>query len=237
MAGDWLKLRTRLHEEPAVIRMASITGLDVFSIVGRLAAFWGWAGEHTVTGELRCVTLDVINARVAHEKFAEAMQAVGWLEIVDENTIRVPKWKEYNSKSSKERALSASRSSRYRAKKSRAHRDGDRDASVTNHASREEKRREEKSIKTNTGDKPRFVAPTVEEVAQYCRERGNSVDPESFVDFYTAKDWKIGKNTMKNWQAAVRTWEKNRSPAPAAPKSRVPTEEDLANWNPHAPLS
>ena len=55
----------------------------------------------------------------------------------------------------------------------------------------------------------RFVPPTVEEVATYCRERNNAVDAENFVDFYTAKGWKIGKDTMKDWKAAVRTWERN----------------------------
>lgn len=56
-----------------------------------------------------------------------------------------------------------------------------------------------------------FVPPTVEEVAAYCRERGNTVDPETFVDFYTGKGWMVGKNKMADWKAAVRTWERNRS--------------------------
>lgn len=56
----------------------------------------------------------------------------------------------------------------------------------------------------------RFTPPTVEEVRAYCRERGNSVNPETFVDFYMGKGWMVGKNKMKDWKAAVRTWEKNR---------------------------
>jgi hypothetical protein len=56
----------------------------------------------------------------------------------------------------------------------------------------------------------RFTPPTVEEVRAYCRERGNSVNPETFVDFYLGKGWMVGKNKMKDWKAAVRTWEKNR---------------------------
>lgn len=55
----------------------------------------------------------------------------------------------------------------------------------------------------------RFTPPTVDEVATYCRERGNSVDPQRFVDYYTANGWRVGKNPMKDWKAAVRTWEKN----------------------------
>ena len=67
------------------------------------------------------------------------------------------------------------------------------------------------SIGKDSNTASRFVPPTVEEVAAYCKERGNNVDPEQFVDFYSSKGWMIGKNKMKDWKAAVRTWEKDRS--------------------------
>lgn len=62
----------------------------------------------------------------------------------------------------------------------------------------------------------RFVPPTVEEVRAYCIERNNRVSPEAFVDFYSSKGWMVGKNKMKDWKAAIRTWEKgeNRQPTP-----------------------
>lgn len=53
--------------------------------------------------------------------------------------------------------------------------------------------------------------PTIEEVRAYCQERNNGVDPQKWHDFYTAKDWMIGKNKMKDWKAAVRTWEKEKN--------------------------
>jgi hypothetical protein len=53
----------------------------------------------------------------------------------------------------------------------------------------------------------RFVAPTVEEVDAYCRERGNEIKAQKFVDHYAAIGWMIGKTKMKDWKAAVRTWE------------------------------
>lgn len=53
----------------------------------------------------------------------------------------------------------------------------------------------------------RFTPPTVEQVTEYCQKSDiTSVDVQRFVDFYTSKDWMIGKNRMKNWQAAVRNW-------------------------------
>lgn len=56
----------------------------------------------------------------------------------------------------------------------------------------------------------RFVPPTPEEVNAYCQERHNGIDGSEFCDFYTSKGWKVGKNTMKDWKAAVRTWECSR---------------------------
>lgn len=57
----------------------------------------------------------------------------------------------------------------------------------------------------------RFEPPTFAEVAAYCTERKNAIDPQAFVDFYTSKGWKVGNQAMKDWQAAVRTWERNNN--------------------------
>ena len=54
----------------------------------------------------------------------------------------------------------------------------------------------------------RFCPPYVEDVRAYCLDRGNTVDADAFVDFYASKGWRIGQNPMKDWRAAVRTWEK-----------------------------
>ena len=60
---------------------------------------------------------------------------------------------------------------------------------------------------------PRFSPPSVQEVARYCRERGNGVDAQAFVDFYSSKGWRVGSSPMKDWKAAVRTWEKREGGA------------------------
>ncbi len=60
----------------------------------------------------------------------------------------------------------------------------------------------------DSSDRKRFTAPTKEEVMAYCKERNNRVDPERFIDYYTANGWRVGKNPMKDWKAAVRTWER-----------------------------
>lgn len=81
-------------------------------------------------------------------------------------------------------------------------------------ANKEKKRKylKKKEISPN-GDKKKnlgnfFTPPEIEEVSEYCKIRKNGIDPEKFIDFYTSKGWMIGKNKMKDWRAAVRTWEK-----------------------------
>lgn len=64
----------------------------------------------------------------------------------------------------------------------------------------------------------RFVPPTLEEVQAYCYERNNDVDAERFIDYYTSNGWLVGKNKMKDWKAAVRTWERNGYSDKQAPK-------------------
>lgn len=65
----------------------------------------------------------------------------------------------------------------------------------------------------------RFVPPTVEQVKAYCAERKNSVDAERFVNYYDSNGWKVGKNPMKDWKAAIRTWERSGFNTPQKAKS------------------
>lgn len=60
------------------------------------------------------------------------------------------------------------------------------------------------------GKRERFVPPSVEEVAAYCLERKNGIDAEEFTSFYSSKGWRVGRSPMKDWRAAVVTWEKKR---------------------------
>lgn len=82
------------------------------------------------------------------------------------------------------------------------------------------------------GERPpvkRFVKPTADEVRAYCAERGNRVDAQAFVDFYAAKGWKVGSSPMKDWKAAVRTWEKRDAERKQAATSRPNRQRDLCS--------
>ena len=58
------------------------------------------------------------------------------------------------------------------------------------------------------------IPPSLGEVRDYCLERKNGIDPEKWFDHYASNGWKVGKNPMKDWQAAVRTWERSEYRAP-----------------------
>jgi len=73
-------------------------------------------------------------------------------------------------------------------------------------------------------EKGKKSPPTLDEVKAYCQERKNQVDPEQWFDFYTAKNWYIGKNKMKDWKAAVRTWERSRDGSRGTPSGQSPVE-------------
>jgi hypothetical protein len=65
---------------------------------------------------------------------------------------------------------------------------------------------EEKGNRDKPPTRHRFTPPTVGEVKQYCRDNGYRLDPERFVDHYESNGWMVGRNKMKDWKAAVRSW-------------------------------
>ena len=75
----------------------------------------------------------------------------------------------------------------------------------------------------------RFSPPTLLEVEDYCFERKNSVDASKFIDYYTSNGWKVGKNAMKDWRAAVRTWEKTQNNTTNGNKQQNGLDAD-AKW-------
>lgn len=78
---------------------------------------------------------------------------------------------------------------------------------------------EEKPVDKKGKQQTRFSKPSIEEIKAYCKERNNGIDAERFFDYYEAIGWKVGKNTMKDWKACVRTWERNQK------KDEKPKEE------------
>lgn len=75
------------------------------------------------------------------------------------------------------------------------------------------------SAKSTTTKRKRFEKPTLSQITQYCLERNNNVNAEQFYDYYESNGWKVGKNSMKDWKACVRTWERNGYDRPIKKKN------------------
>ena len=174
--------------------------------------------------------------------------------VMDDACFRIAGWEEYQNVEGLDRIREQTRKRvaahrQRQAQKALPVSNDTGNVTVTQGNAGEEEKEEDKDNKNkkdNMGDpadtpdvkrstrKP-FIPPTVEEVRAYCMERGNSVDAEAFVDFYASKGWMIGKNKMKDWKAAVRTWEQgdkrkgvkanggNRKPAEGSTAGRVGT--------------
>lgn len=156
------------------------------------------------------------------EKALEIFQELDLIEILDNGTIYMLDVQNFVGQSSTE----ADRKREYRARIDSEKTDGQMSRHLTGQTSLEIRDKSienrDKSIyikdmypETEVSEPPTpqkktkttcFIPPTVEEVRQYCHENNYSVDAERFVDFYECKGWMVGKNKMKNWKAAVRTW-------------------------------
>ena len=82
------------------------------------------------------------------------------------------------------------------------------------------------SSASTTTKRKRFEKPTLSEIEQYCIERNNNINAEQFYDYYESNGWKVGKNSMKDWKAAVRTWERSEY---RKPNSKKNSKEDAIN--------
>lgn len=82
------------------------------------------------------------------------------------------------------------------------------------------------SSASTTTKRKRFEKPSISDIKQYCMERNNNVNAEQFYDYYESNGWKVGKNSMKDWKAAVRTWERSEY---RKPNSKKNSKEDAIN--------
>jgi hypothetical protein len=80
---------------------------------------------------------------------------------------------------------------------------------VTPDKIRLDKIRKEEDKEGDKSPSPRFKPPTLSQVTEYCKARQNKVDPVKWLSHYEANGWRVGKVKMKDWQASIRTWERN----------------------------
>lgn len=109
MAGDWLKLRHDLDDDPHVLRAQELLGIaDIDLLIGKLRRLWKHGDQHTVDGLIAFGNPAMIDRIVRMEGFAAALEKVGWLVFCEQGCL-IPRFDEHNSKSAKRRALDAAR--------------------------------------------------------------------------------------------------------------------------------
>ena len=148
----------------------------------------------------------------------QSLEQLGMVQTSDDGFLAISGWEEHQNIDGLEKIREQNRLRKQRQRQrllTENSQECDGHVTVTQcHATEKEIEKIKTEIKNDIGvDKPparsRFVPPTVEEVLEYCNERGNGVDAERFVDFYTANGWKQGAGKpIKDWRAAVRTWER-----------------------------
>lgn len=175
------------------------------------------------TGEIKHLTVQVLlnKSGIQYDPYRpelweealgifEKLEMLEMIQRVDVGTILIKNW----DKRQESYLSDAERAKNYRDRKKERHENVT--AHVTN-VTLEENRIEENRIEdidTEVAVAPipspkKFQKPKIEEVKAYCDERSNGIDPQAFIDYYESNGWKVGKNSMKDWKASVRTWERN----------------------------
>ena len=217
--GKWYKLW-----------FTSITDPDLEALPNELWAIWAKFGTyikvHGNNGEIvikrpstgLCSLLKCSN----FDELLEAIKCFPNVTVSLETNTTVSYRVKYNNWWKYQGDLSTERVHKYRKKQKLE--------TVANETPQEEKRREEKRIRKEE-KRINNIPPFLEEVKKYCLERKNNINPQKWFDFYTSKNWMIGKNKMKDWKAAVRTWEHKEKEGVTSPDEdkRKQLKADLAN--------
>lgn len=148
MAGDWIKMRTGLRDDPAVFRLAEALGVSELHVFGALYCFWSWVDAHAVDGRVDGVASRVVDSVSRTPGFADALVAVGWLQI-DGTGLQIPRYERHNGESAKERGLKNARQARWRDRVQGLVDAPPSTPTSTPASTREEKSREEKSRTTS----------------------------------------------------------------------------------------
>jgi hypothetical protein len=204
MTSDWIKMRCNLWTHPKVVKLMSRLSVTRVTVIGALHAAWTVADQHASDDGVLEMDAAALDGFAETPGFCQALQDVGWLEISD-GSVKFPRYHEHNGSTAKSRA-----SAQKRQKRSRK--------SVTPVTQeRDQRRGEKKRNKTPTVPLEKkngtpFTPPSLAEVTAYCSERKSPIDPEAFMDYFTTSGWKLSNgNMVKDWQSAIRNWERKRN--------------------------
>ncbi len=220
----WIKITTDIFDDEKILLIESLP--DSYAIITVWFKLLCLAGKQNNSGVFmmgRVAYTDKMLATIFRMKESTVTMALQtfeqfeMIEIID-GVITIPNWGKHQNldqlESKKEYMRGYMKEYREKQKALTAGKPNCKTNSKANvsEADKEEDKDIEKEgdVLDNTSQKrKRFVPPTLDEVKAYCQERKNGVDAQRFVDYYTSNGWQVGKNKMRDWKAAVRTWERN----------------------------
>ena len=236
MASDikWIKVCTDIFDDEKILLIESMPESDSIIVIWFkllcLAGKQNNGGVFTINDKIAYT--DEMLASIFRRPLntirlaLKTFEAYGMIEIV-QGTITIPMWEKHQSTDKMERIREQNRerAAAFRARQKQLTQACDDTSTQSNvtvtlrNATELDKEleldkdidnKEKNSIKKESAvtRNTKFVKPTVEQVKAYCQERKNLVDANRFVDYYEANGWKVGRNSMKDWKAAVRTWER-----------------------------
>ena len=196
-----------LARHPKVLRLAARLRAHKAASIGHLTLLWLWTLDYAPNGDLSAFGPAEVSAAAEwpgkSDEFYAALQETGWID----SDHKVHDWMDYAGKLVEKRQSDRERK--------RVHRTSigiptDGAGTVPN---RTVPNRTQPN--TNTVDRLKpvtrmrndFDPPTFEDVQAFCIARGNSVKPQAFLAHYASNGWKVGRNPMKDWKAAIVTWE------------------------------
>jgi hypothetical protein len=200
MAGDWIKMRTALANDPAVIAIALDLDKSEFEVVGMLHHLWSWADSQSQDGHVKRVTEKWIDRYVHHSGFAKSMSDAGWL-IIENDGITFPNFDRHNGESAKKRAEAAERQRISRANKAAADVTDQSQESCDESVTREEKSKskdqDQKIPPTPKPAKSKPVLLTLDDLV------GFGVDNQHAADWLLVRKQKKAALTPTAWKRMV----------------------------------
>lgn len=226
----WIKLYTNVFDNRKIKQLESMpSGDEIIVIWLKLLCLAGNTNDKGLVYFTREVPYTEqmlateFNRPLASVQMAlDMFERFGMIEVIDD-VLRISNWEKYQNVDRLEEIREYNRIAKQKSREKQRLLASVNDKSMTSQRCHEteedieedkdkekEKYKEKAVTETVTTTKTnRFAPPSVDDVRTYCEERSNNIDAEQFVDYYESKGWMIGKNKMKDWKAAVRTWERN----------------------------
>lgn len=225
----WIESHQQIERHPKTLRLMSLAKIDSNSAVGLLHRFWWWCLDYAQDGDLSKYKIEEIDQFIGPDA-TKALICAGWID--SEPYLRVHDWWDWSG-------MFWQSKYRHQPEKWKGIRDQYMSMTVSKTGyqtctpNRPNLTNQPNLTKPNQTDvvakAKAFARPSLEDLIAYCSERKNHVDPQRWLDHYESNGWRVGRNPMKDWKAAVRTWEKSSAQtADPTEQARRDTREYIA---------